>query len=409
MLYSQVKRTRMYLITLYALSNFFYCMYFSYTGNLGGDFSELEIDSNSEALFIALLVIFITWSFTGAIFYASERISIRSIYLKDKTNIDLLFVFIAIFHFYCVLNGYVTVANTQKPDVPLVFKLVLFAVPTLELLPIYLFYRVGIFNWSYFFVLFIFVVVNVLLAKTFILLVLYVLINVKLYVKHQRCFIKNNILVILLGMGFYPFIRAFKVYVSSYILMNGFDLELILNGYITYIYDGGAELYGDFLLISLERFQHVANVSYLIDNLPSAHLFFSNLNLLYIDTALTKLIYKYIFWSATEGVGVGQAFASFITSETATWNAHTGIAGLFFIDPVFFIFNAIFNSCLIFISVIIAKKIDSDSILNELSWSFVIIFIFHGWSSAYFSYVLALGYFLLIVIFVKMIRSNLRF
>jgi len=394
-----LKGTRLYLLSIYIISNVFYCYYFSKKGYLGGDFFEFDVPANYESLSVALFLILFSWTLIGTSFFIFEKIKINNLKYDAEKSIDLIFLFFSLFYLFCILKGYVTVVHGEKPNTPSIIKFMLFAFPVLELLPIYLFYRINNFNFTYLLVLFLTFLINILLAKTFVLIVLYVLVNVKLYLYYGKTFIRFNFFSITLGILLYPFLRAFKVFVISFVLISGFEPKLIAVGYFDYIYNGGVELYIDYLLVSLERFQHVANVSYLLDNSFSVSSFFSKFYLLLFDTNIVGLFNKYIFYY--NGFSVNTLFASFISKENVTWNAHTGLAGLLFVDITFFLATLLFSVLFIFLSIFLSKSIQSNGPLNELNWTFTVIFLFHGWISAYLSHILALVYFVLLLIFLK--------
>jgi len=166
-----------------------------------------------------------------------------------------------------------------------------------------------------------------------------------------------------------------------------------------------SELYKDMLIVALERFQFVANTSYVMDFShtisngynPSILSYFSGF---WIVNSLTNAVGGHINFIVSP-----QEYLATMISGMGNWSSHIGLYGysVFFREESFFIY--IISVAILCISVLISKIIFRSYFFLVLPWVISFILIIHGWLIQYMAFLQAQLMFLLVIILAKIFRN----
>jgi hypothetical protein len=374
-------KQRNILLSIYLLSNIYFTFVFIERGTLGGDFHD-NYNANSEALLLGLVIILFSWLFLAFLFKRFSAIKVKPINFQNNRLLDLFFLFLSLFYLYGCLQGYY-LGNTGEDPIPrpFIFSAVnLFLHPD-YLLIIYFFYRINSPSLTYLITL-IFTAVSYFLAgRSFIFMFFLPLLNIYLILNRGKLYLLWNFLLIICGLLIYPFIRFAKYMLPSYYQSGesnfiAFYLMQLMNGDIM-------ETYLKTFDASLERFQHVANISFLIDKQNEVLGYFSGFDYYFINGAGTFLNYAYkTIFDTTKLISLNSVYASYIDGGFFR-NVHTGIGSIFFISPTLFVFSILFIIVILFLAVNVTKLFDTYKSVNELNWLAMLLFIFHGWYNAF--------------------------
>lgn len=399
----ELSRQRWVVLLIYIFFNVYYSIIFSFRGTLGGDFKN-EYPSEPLSLSLSLLLVLITL-FIFCIIYEKLQILETNSCSPPKTKIfDLTFLLIAIVYFYGSINGYYLSFNSDGEQVnrPFFFSLFSFLIHPDYLLLIYLFYRLTSVSVIYLAILVITLVSFFIGGRTLILIFMLPLINIYLIVvKHRQFNLKANIKIVLIAIACYPFLRATKWIIPLLFIDDGVGFSDIYDVYTVNFLNGDfIQNYLSSLDGALERFQHVANISFLIGNEKIIN---------YID----GFDYRFLggvtgyFINKLSGAGefnLNNIYASAIDGRF-NWETHTGFAGLFLIDTSVFIQSLFAIFIFLPFTVILSKRIDGDGVLRELNWLCLIVYMFHGWVTAFVIHFEALFVFLVLV---RLFHTRLR-
>jgi hypothetical protein len=373
-------KQRNILLSIYLLSNIYFTFVFIKRGTLGGDFHD-NYNANSEALLIGLVIILFSWFALAFLFKRFSAIKVTPINFQNNRLLDLFFLFLSLFYLYGCLQGYY-LGNTGEDFIPrpFIFSAVnLFLHPD-YLLIIYFFYRINSPSLTYLITL-IFTAVSYFLAgRTGIFIFFLPLLNIYLILNRGKLYLLWNFLLIVCGLLIYPFIRFAKYILPSYYQsgesnFSAFYLMELMNG----------DIMGTYLKIfnaSLERFQHVANISFIIDKQHELIVYFSNLDCYLIGGGFLGYVYNLIF-DRDGSIYFNIALAKFIEETSFTWNVHSGAVSIFFISPLQFVITIFFMILILSLAVVLTKFFDSCKSVNELNWLAMLLFIFHGWHNAF--------------------------
>ncbi|MEO3986522.1 oligosaccharide repeat unit polymerase [Plesiomonas shigelloides] len=400
-----VKIIKRHLSSIYIIANILCAISFSATGYLGGDFSGRNITSNSMDLFFSIIIILLSfYIFQKLIYDFFLKIKVHAFAYTPNVTLDVissLLISLSILGALFYNVGVVGVGPNES-DSSIAVKLTsyIFSIfqPTWFSL-IYIYYRVSsnYNNWLY---------VNVFLYTALILLtgqsiqllaLLYV--YFAMYCRKKKSLtLWRVILLSIIGFFIYPLIRFLKYAIIGSSVYNVEVSTMMENAvYNSSLY----ELYKDMLFVALERFQFVANTSYIMH--------FSDI----ISNGYTFSLLNYFsgFWvvdSLIKSIGGSfniiespQEYLATMISGVNNWASHIGLYGyfVFFGGGALFIY---FISVMIFsTSILVSKIIFNSYFFLVLPWIMSFILIIHGWLIQYMAFLQAQLMFLLVIILVK--------
>lgn len=386
-------KQRNIILSLYLFTNVYFTFVFIDRGRLGGDFRNAYA-SNTDSLLISLGFILSSWFFLSLVFKYLSLLEVKKINFFANRTFDYFFLILTIVYFYGVLKGYIPGGEIR----PLFFSLFLVIQPDYLLL-IYLFYRVSSVSIIYFLVLGLVVFSFMLNGRTAIFIILLPLFNIYHIVNNNRFSIFKNLVLIIPALFIYPFIRVTKYIIPNYLLSGGNDFS----GFMSYYYDSFIannfiDNYVNTLNSSLERFQHVGNISFLMDH-PNISIYVSSFDYKFIQSGLIGYIYT-LFSGERNVHAINSIFTSYF-ANTFDWSTHTGIIGIYFIDHLLFIQSIFVILVSLFLAVIISKVFAVSNALYEINWLSMILYLFHGWYGTFLVHVQSLLFFLIIIIIFK--------
>lgn len=379
------KISREFLFYLYLFFNILLGFYFIYTGYLGGDFEDQGIITKPFLMVFSIVIVIFSFIFIlKIIFPLTERIQVSPLIFTDSKFLHVIFLIVSLFYILCALLG---VSNTRldhaASDVPsIIFHLYSILSPQ-NIILIYCFYSFGSKNKIYFINLFLLIIGYYLSGTTFVLIYLLPLFIFYMEVKKRLPSIKKICFYSFCFLLIYPLLRVLKYGINTIFSMYGTLDERELRNFLTTRFyangDGFFENYIDFLSLSLARFQHVANIEYLIENNKIIYQLSSHYDIWNIDFYMFRFINK-LFYNTGEIYNVQNVVAYHI-SGFDTWASHIGFIGYGLIYGIESFGYYLFIFPLIFFSIILAKKIGGRVI--ELVWLNNLIMIVHGWFSPY--------------------------
>lgn len=252
-----------FFLRLYIFFNVACVIYFSCTGLLGGDFAN-EYVASPFWLVVALIVVLATFYFVSCFLFnlfCSIRVTRHT--QSNSIIIDAFLSIVIVFSTYLSVVYKIGVYGLDPDDltsVPAYLKQIYSITQPIHLGIIYLFYRVGNFNVLTYVNLMLYIVLFLVSGQTnqFILIFALYLFYRNTYAKP----INKNKLVILtiFGIIFYPIFRLVKVGIVG---SQRDDTELLQ--FATTIGSDFFSYYSAFLFVTLERFQIVANISFILE------------------------------------------------------------------------------------------------------------------------------------------------
>ncbi|MEX6117413.1 oligosaccharide repeat unit polymerase [Providencia hangzhouensis] len=398
---------------LYLFFNFACFFYFSITGFLGGDFRNQNIPADILLLSVSLLIIILTFYFYLRLIPTFIiRLKIKSLRDTNIILIDLIALLIISFGIYSAIKFKIGVLGLEKEDsfAPSAFRMLSALTQPIYFGIIYLFYRCNFKSRLYIIILFLYILLIFSSGQTGQLLLIFLLYLYNSYINKGKIKLKKIFLLTSLCIFIYPFFRLIKdIAILSYTKDTNITDE-IKSVFSADIF----EIYITYLFISLERFQIIANIQFLLSNwsdiytqynLSSDHFiqFFSDY---WISTYIIKITgFDYII---NEYISP-QSFLAFYINGKNTWASHIGPIGYFVFFGVgggLILFFSIILTC---ISFYISKIITSNNNIILLTWLFTLQLICHGWIFAYVAYIQALIIFFasLIILKIKNYLSNI--
>ncbi|WP_330986114.1 MULTISPECIES: oligosaccharide repeat unit polymerase [Enterobacterales] len=388
--------TRKYLMSLYVFFNFSCAIYFGVIGKLGGDF-KYESSSNVVTLVLSLMIVLFTFALIqGVIFNLFEKIPIKNNGRHvNKSALDWIMLIVVSFGIYSALIykvGVLGVSKDVSEDAPkIIFYLNTIFQPALLVL-IYLFYRYKSKYYIFYLNLLAYLILLLLSGQTGQLLLLLCLYFMR---KPDKTSSLKLLLITLVGVGFYPFIRMLKDAIVQLVNNSG-----EWSGTFSTFLDGiTIESYFSYLFITLERFQMVSNIHYLIDNGQTLGSAFqlqgmsdSFFSLFWIFSALARLL----------DIDVGdvvsaQDFFAYSINGIPTWSSQISMLGYFYFYGFLAGIIIAFILLLLFIAIRVSKYLSIDKEVTNLTWALSLLLICHGWFVPFMNYVQCLVCFSLIV------------
>lgn len=388
-------KQRRILLSIYLLSNIYFTFVFIECGILGGDFNY-KFKANSEALFLGLVIILFSWFVLAFLFKRFSAIKVKPISFHNNRLLELFFLFLSLFYLYGCLQGYY-ISNTGTDIIPRPF---IFSAANLFLHPdylliIYFFYRIKSPSLIYYITLISTVLSYLLAGRSFIFIYLLPLLNIYFILNKGKIYLFWNFFLIIIGILIYPFIRFAKTMIPSYYQSEESDFMVY---YIFQLFNGDiVETYINSFNSSLERFQHVANMSFLIDKQQEIISYISNFDYYSIGGGLSAYIFRVLF-DKHNSIYLNSLFASYIKgSLTSDWSVHSGMSGVFFVSPPLFLITISYVLIILFLTVMVTKLFDVHKSVNELNWLCMLFYIFHGWNSAFLMHFESLIIFLIVL------------
>ncbi|WP_323907381.1 oligosaccharide repeat unit polymerase [Aeromonas caviae] len=398
-----------HLSSLYIIANIFCALAFSATGYLGGDFSGRNISSNTMSLFLSLIIILSSiYMYQKLIYNYLSKIEVPTFAYVSNLILDAVVSLLMILSivgalFYNI--GVVGVgANGAESSALVKLMAYIFSIfqPTWFSL-IYIYYRVSAHysRWLY---------INVLLYTILILftgqsiqLIALLYVYLAMYC-HKSNSLPSWRLVLLSIIGFlvYPLIRFLKYAIIG---SSAYDIEVSMMMGNALSDTSISELYKDMLFVALERFQFVANTSYIMN-------FSHTISNGYTPSMLSYFSGYWVIDSLAKAIGVHvnfivppQEYLATMISGMDNWSSHIGLYGysVFFGEESFFIY--LISVAILCISVLVSKVIFKSHFFLVLPWAISFILIIHGWLIQYMAFLQAQFIFLIVIILVKILRK----
>lgn len=386
----ELKPYRVVILSLFVFSNILSCLYFIYTGYLGGDLlNEYTVDV--ELMFVSILYVVSGFAFVMLVLPSIFTKIINGFKCYELTNflpgIHYLFMFISVFYFVSVFFYNIGLAGGGwlNADIPKSIMYLNAVICPPYLILIYIFSQLNSKSKIYFFNVSLYAITAIVRGFTNPFIYLFVV-----FLLRKECFgkpvkIKTISLVALVSIFLYPFVRIAKTVI---LIRNGFAIDGSDNQDVMFIlnqvasgYNGFLDLYLAFLFVTFERFQHVANVQFLLANLNEFHFFLSgfNVNAFYGDGwmyhAIGKVVDPTNNWDNTKSIyGI---FAQFIRGSD--WNAQIGFVGWIVLYPELMLFYILYVVSIVFILYFLSRRICAHGFLVELTWCILLVLVAHGW------------------------------
>lgn len=397
-----LKKNRIVYLALYIFSNIYFTIYFSFSGKLGGDFAG-NYPAVPETLCLALLLILICWGAYVLIFNSFEVVSTPKVVIVNSKFLHLLFLFLALVHLYGLTKGYISPSSAVERSV---FYLVFNYILSMDtLLIIYLFYCIKFRSIIYYINLFLTIVIYLYSGRTGIFIYLLALINLASFYDKGKIKLWLNFILIGIAFIFFPFVRSLKHYMLLTVISDEFRNVSFFDGFILFWSKSDFLVtYVKYFNETIERFQHVSNLSFVLDNLESINVYLSGYDFSLLYPATKRIVENLVGLSNTP-YQFYKLIGSYVSrGETFDWNVPVGVPALILLDNISFVFYFFISSLLIFIVIFLSKIIDRNGSVLELSFLSMVTLIFHGWINDFMSYAMSLFIFLVLLILVKPIR-----
>ncbi|MEC6882326.1 oligosaccharide repeat unit polymerase [Photobacterium piscicola] len=391
---------------IYLCANLFCCFYFYYTGYLGGDLSGYNIKVNYYLLPISLFIVIFTFVFYQYVIYPIfNNVKFNGIKYVNSKSLDFLILIINIFGLYSsVFYGVGVLGIEQNNSIPVFLNQFTVILQPINLVLIYFFYRASFSKKIVLLNLSIYAIYVVLSGQTVQLLVLFFL---WVFIKKKEGKISSSKILIFISIGLivYPFIRMLKMAVILSHL-RGESLSFI---YFDMLENGGFEQYFKFFFITLERFQIVANIQYILDNNNYLYNSYSVLNHGVGELLGNFWIFVFIskVFSVTSVSFISpQTFLASIINGSDLWASHIGIIGYFVFYGVGAFFVLILSVILVLSVSLLCSYLYTDKRVSLLGWLLTLQLLCHGWIFAYLYFLQTLIIFIFIL---KMINLKYEF
>lgn len=399
--------TRKYLFALYIFLNISCALYFGVLGMLGGDF-KYEYPADSELLLLSLLIVLLTfWIVQRVIFKVFENILVKkTINLNNSIVLDWFVFAIVIIGLFSSIFFSVGVLGASKDvaeDAPkLIFYFNSFVQPSLFVL-IYLFYRYDSTRFLYYINFILYIILILVSGQTGQLLLLFCL-----YLLRKKNPLKFFQLCIftLLGIGLYPFVRIIKDAIVQSVNAGSNLIETVL----TAMSNIDMDIYFSYLFITLERFQSVSNIHYLLQNGERLSTLFDLTGSTYSFFSLYWIVSAFLrmFGIDLSNITSAQDFTAVSINGVSTWSSQIGVFGyVYFYD----IYSAIiFFSIMIvlFFCIRMSKLLNKNNAITNLTWFMSLLLICHGWFIPFYNYAQALLIFLGLVLTLNAFKMKHR-
>jgi len=404
------RATIKYAFTLYMSFNILCAFYFMYTGFLGGDFANANITSNNLYMLLSLIMVTVTFVFFLWFLYPiGELIKTKNISYVSSQVLDWFLLAVTLFGLYGALKYGVgiigfeqDISNASAPyrQGSAIIQPVMFGL-------IYFFYRASFKNPFVIVNLFFYIILIIVCGQTGQILLLFFLWVYLMKIRPRGISNWAVISFICLGLFCYPFIRLLK----EITVHNALQGSEVFSAYLNVLVgEDFLEIYVRYFFITLERFQIVANLQYLIDQRESIYqqyqLVNGDIGLLFSNYWLIVFIAKIFGWVGGDFVSP-QNFLAMKINGSDTWASHIGILGFFIYYGIAGVLVLLFCSVVVILVGIVSKALVVDKRISLLGWLMTLQLICHGWFFPYFYFLQTLIFFGLVLIVIKLILSSL--
>lgn len=397
-----------FFLRLYIFFNVVCVIYFSYTGLLGGDFAN-QYTASPFWLVVALFVVLATFYFVSCfLFNIFCSIKVTRYTQSNSIVIDAFLTIVIIFSIYLSVVYKIGVYGLDPDDlisVPAYLKQFYSITQPIHLGIIYLFYRVGNFKVLTYVNLVLYIILFLVSGQTnqFILIFALYLFYRNTCAKPIN---KNKIVILtMLGIILYPVFRLLKVGIVGS-QRDGTELlqfaATIGSDFFSY--------YSAFLFVTLERFQIVANISFILERFHEVYQNYSflvgqgNVSNFFTSNWIIKFFMKTLGFDIDINVQP-QAFLATIINGREFWSSHIGLFGYYVFYGMSSILIYLFILVVMAFSVILCKKITKENSLLLLCQLLILIIICHGWLMAYVFFLQALIFFYIFICIVRGITN----
>ncbi|MGL5047693.1 MAG: oligosaccharide repeat unit polymerase [Shewanella sp.] len=400
--------TTRYAFILYILFNVTCAIYFSSTGFLGGDFANQYISVKHDSNIIAtMLVVFTLFFFLYFIYQFADKLKTKHIKYTHSFLLDLFTVIVLLFGLYVAWFYKIGVIGLEQEvsPAPAFYRQVAAIVQPIMFGLVYFYYRADFKNKWFLLNIFLYLPLILIGGQTGQILLLFFLWIYAGRLNNKKNAMKKAVFFTVIGLVIYPFIRLLKESIIASAI-TGDDFFVSYTNMIAktdfYI------LYIKYFFITLERFQHVANIQYLLEQKNDI----ANTYQIAGGT-LSDFFQNYwliVFICKTFGIGVAQEFVSpqtylaLMINGKDTWASQVGIFGYFIFYGFFGFFVFLCSVALTFISGYLSNVIVNDKRITLLSWLMTLMIICHGWIFAYVYFIQTLIVFIFVLLVVNQIR-----
>lgn len=400
---NQALLIRRYFLKIYIFFNVICGIYFIYDGNLGGDFQGVYPTEPTLMIIAIILVLAIFYFVLLLLFPFFEKVRVRELTYCRSKLLDYFILVLLVLSIYAAINLNVGISGLKldEPDGSSKFYFFLISIfQPVNLALIYLFYRVIPCRVNRLLLLNVclYVVYVIVSAQTVNILTLFALFIVYLQLKQIRVSGRKLFMFTALGLAIYPVIRFLKYAIVSSGRQN---MELV-NTFQSNLGGGAADIYFDFFFKSIERFQMVANIqfimekwaalSYAYNNAVSGYSFLSSY--WFIDAILRRVFGENFF---ATGMAPQDFMATAINGQD-TWSSHISFLGYI---PFFGFYSILVYTLMIifvFISIILSRKLMSNRYFLTLTWLMCLFLVCHGWFIPFINYIQSLVVFIFVII-----------
>lgn len=397
-----------FFLRLYIFFNVACVIYFSYTGLLGGDFAN-EYVASPFWLIVALFIVLATFYFFSCfLFKIFCSVKVRRYSQVNSIIIDVFSTCLFIFSIYVALVYKIGVFGLNPDDlisVPAYLKQTYSFFQPIYFGVIYLFYRVGKFKFLTYFNLILYVVLFLVSGQTnqFILIFALYLFYRNNYSKPIN---KNKLIMLtMLGVALYPCFRLLKIGIVGF---QRDDTDLL--HFANIIGGDFFNYYSTFLFVTLERFQIVANISFILEHFNNIFRDYSSLVGSYNISNFFTSNWIIKFFMKPLGVNIDlsmqpQSFLALLINGREFWSSHIGLFGYYVFYGIGSILIYLFLLIIMLLSIILCKKVSMEDNLLLLCRLLILILICHGWLMAYVFFFQALIVFCIFIYLVRGVRN----
>ncbi|MBL0500227.1 oligosaccharide repeat unit polymerase [Aeromonas caviae] len=402
-----------FLLWLYVFFNVACTIYFSSIGLLGGDFGG-EYKASSFWLVIALCIILLTFKLLpSVIFNIFNSIKVNRCESIKSNAIDFFFTLVFIFSIYIAVvykMGVYGMGEDIFDSIPSHINIAysILQVPYLGL--IYFFYRVDDFRKiAYLLNLVFYISLCLICGQTFQLIFILILYLLWRREVGNPVNMKWGVFFSVVGLLLYPFIRLLKLVLVTY--QHDAGEALVVAGYILNDFSG---YYVFSLFDSLERFQIVANLSFILerfDYLSSDYqrlVGYGNVNNFFSSNWVFKFVIK-TFGFFTDLSDSPQKYLALFINGNDFWTSHISFFGYYVFYGFASLFIYSFVLLAVFTGVCICKKISNKNNVQLLNRIMILIMICHGWFMAYVGFIQAILLFYFLLYFFDALNKFIRF
>ena len=265
---------------------------------------------------------------------------------------------------------------------------------------IYLFYRVigSRLNKVVLLNVLLYVVYVIVSAQTINILTLFALFIISLQLKNIRVTAKKLFTLTALGLLIYPIIRFLKYAIVS----SGRQNVALVSTFQNNLGDGATAMYFDFFFKSIERFQMVANIQFIMEQWDSLTYSYSSAvnggysflsSYWFIDAVLRRVFGENLF---AGGLSPQDFMATAINGQD-TWSSHISFLGYI---PFFGFYSVLVYTLMlffVFLSIFLSRKLMANRYFLTLTWLMCLFLVCHGWFIPFINYIQSLLVFIFVI------------